>query len=41
MIACGTVAELEAQAKTTGSDLEGIFLSLTGGAEYSSLLRYL
>ena len=41
MIACGTVPELEAQAKTRGSDLEGIFLSLTGGAEYSALLRYL
>ena len=41
MIACGTVAELEAQAKTGGSDLEGIFLSLTGGAEYSALLRNL
>ena len=41
MIACGTVAELEAQAKKRGSDLEGIFLSLTGGAEYASLLRYL
>lgn len=41
MVACGTVAELEAQAKTSGSDLEGIFLSLTGGAEYSALLRYL
>jgi ABC-2 type transport system ATP-binding protein len=41
MIACGTVAELEAQAKRSGSDLEGIFLSLTGGAEYSALLRYL
>lgn len=41
MIACGTVAELEAQAKTGGSDLEGIFLSLTGGAEYSALLRHL
>ncbi|MBI3563732.1 MAG: ABC transporter ATP-binding protein [Elusimicrobia bacterium] len=42
MIACGTVAELEAQAKSKGgSDQEGIFLSLTGGAEYSTLLRYL
>ena len=41
MIACGTTSELEAQAKTTGSDLEGIFLSLTGGAEYGALLRYL
>ena len=41
MVACGTVDELEAQAKTSGSDLEGIFLSLTGGAEYSALLRYL
>ena len=41
MIACGTVAELESQAKRGGSDLEGIFLSLTGGAEYATLLRYL
>lgn len=41
MIACGTVAELEGQAKSKNSDLEGIFLSLTGGAEYSSLLKYL
>jgi ABC-2 type transport system ATP-binding protein len=41
MIACGTVSELEARAKTSGSDLEGIFLSLTGGAEYGALLRYL
>jgi ABC-2 type transport system ATP-binding protein len=41
MIACGTVAELESRAKKSGSDLEGIFLSLTGGAEYGALLRYL
>jgi ABC-2 type transport system ATP-binding protein len=41
MIACGTVAELEAKAKTQGSDLENIFLNLTGGSEYSSLLKYL
>jgi len=41
MIACGTVAELEQQAKAKDSDLEGIFLSLTGGSEYSSLLKYL
>jgi ABC-2 type transport system ATP-binding protein len=41
MIACGTMAELQTQAKMDGSDLEGLFLSLTGGAEYSSLLRHL
>jgi ABC-2 type transport system ATP-binding protein len=41
MIACGTVGELEGRAKKPGSDLEEIFLSLTGGAEYSTLLRYL
>lgn len=40
MVACGTLAELRGQAKNQG-DLEGIFLSLTGGAEYSALLRYL
>ncbi len=40
MVACGTLAELQSQAKQQG-DLEGIFLSLTGGAEYSALLRYL
>ena len=41
LIACGTTAELEAQSKKSGSDLESIFLSLTGGSEYSALLRYL
>ncbi len=40
MVACGTLAELQTQAQKQG-DLEGIFLSLTGGAEYSALLRYL
>jgi len=41
MVACGTLPELQTQAQKQGSDLEGIFLSLTGGAEYSALLRYL
>lgn len=41
LIACGTVAELEAQSKHAGSDLEGIFLSLTGGSEYAALLKHL
>ena len=41
MIACGTVPELEASAQKPGSDLEDLFLSLTGGAEYAALLRYL
>ena len=41
MTSCGTLSELQGQAQKQGSDLEGIFLSLTGGAEYSALLRYL
>jgi ABC-2 type transport system ATP-binding protein len=40
MIACGTLEQLQSKAKGH-DDLEGIFLSLTGGAEYSALLRYL
>ncbi len=44
MIACGTMDELRAassSADSGGQDLESIFLSLTGGAEYSTLLKYL
>jgi len=41
MIACGTIDELHAQSNKEGRDLESIFLSLTGGGEYSTLLRYL
>ncbi len=41
MIACGTLDELRAASKKDGQDLESIFLSLTGGAEYSTLLKYL
>jgi ABC-2 type transport system ATP-binding protein len=41
MIACGTLDELRTHAKKDGQDLESIFLSLTGGAEYSTLLKYL
>ncbi|MBI2790107.1 MAG: ABC transporter ATP-binding protein [Elusimicrobia bacterium] len=43
MIACGSIEELRAAsaAKQEGRDLESIFLSLTGGAEYSALLKYL
>ncbi len=41
MIACGTLEELKGQSQKGSSDLEGIFLSLTGGAEYATLLRYL
>ncbi len=41
MIACGTLAQLREQGRGGGQDLESIFLSLTGGAEYASLLRYL
>ncbi len=41
MIACGTLAELQAQGKKGEADLESIFLGLTGGAEYATLLRHL
>ncbi len=41
MIACGTLDELRAHSKQDGQDLESVFLSLTGGAEYSTLLKYL
>jgi len=41
MIACGTLDELRAQSNKEGRDLESIFLSLTGGAEYSTLLKHL
>ena len=41
MIACGTLEELRAKSTQSGQDLESIFLSLTGGDEYSTLLRYL
>jgi ABC-2 type transport system ATP-binding protein len=42
MIACGSLEELQAAtAAGDGRDLESVFLSLTGGAEYSTLLRYL
>lgn len=41
MIACGTLAELQAKGKKDGADLESIFLSLTGGDEYATLLRHL
>ena len=41
MIACGTLDELREQSKKSDQDLESIFLSLTGGAEYSTLLKYL
>ena len=41
MVACGTLPELRAQARSGGPDLESVFLSLTGGAEYAALLRHL
>jgi len=41
LVAVGTLAELREQAKTEGSSLEDIFLSLTGGAEYKELADYL
>ncbi len=41
MVACGTLAELRARDGKGDGDLESVFLSLTGGAEYAALLRYL
>ena len=41
MIACGTLDELRASGGKSGQDLESIFLSLTGGAEYTALLKNL
>ncbi len=41
MIACGTLDELRAHSKKDGQDLESVFLSLTGGAEYTTLLKHL
>ena len=39
--ALGTLSELRNQAKSGGAALEDVFLSLTGGSEYASLLKYL
>ncbi len=41
MIACGNMEELQTQSRKDGRDLESVFLSLTGGAEYSTLLKFL
>jgi ABC-2 type transport system ATP-binding protein len=41
MVACGTLEQLRAKGGKEGADLESIFLSLTGGAEYSALLKNL
>jgi len=41
LVACGTLPELRARTRKDEANLEGIFLSLTGGTEYAALLRYL
>lgn len=41
LVALGTLEELKAQARGSGSGLEDVFLSLTGGQEYSALLKNL
>lgn len=41
LVALGTLEELRAKAQGEGSGLEDIFLSLTGGQEYSALLKTL
>ncbi|MBI5629977.1 MAG: ABC transporter ATP-binding protein [Elusimicrobia bacterium] len=41
LIALGTLDELKARARSPGSGLEDLFLSLTGGHEYATLLKNL
>jgi ABC-2 type transport system ATP-binding protein len=41
LIALGTLDELRAKARREGTGLEDVFLSLTGGQEYSALLKNL
>lgn len=41
LTAVGTLEELKAQAQGRDSDLEEVFLSLTGGHEYAALLKNL
>lgn len=41
MIAMGSLEQLRRQASSEGSGLEELFLSLTGGQEYLSLLKHL
>jgi ABC-2 type transport system ATP-binding protein len=41
LIALGTLEELRAKARRDGTDLEDVFLSLTGGQEYAALLKNL
>jgi ABC-2 type transport system ATP-binding protein len=41
IVAMGTLDELRSQSKREGTDLEDVFLSLTGGHEYAALLRTL
>ena len=41
LVALGTLDELRRKAQGAGSDLEDVFLSLTGGHEYQALLKNL
>jgi ABC-2 type transport system ATP-binding protein len=41
MIALGTIEELKAKSQHEDKGLEDLFLSLTGGQEYASLLKHL
>lgn len=41
LIALGTLEELRAKSQGSGSGLEDVFLSLTGGQEYAALLKNL
>src|SRR3989338_863988 len=41
LVAMGSLEELRGKAQRPDSDLENLFLSLTGGQEYSALLKHL
>lgn len=41
LVALGTLEELRSRAQSSSSGLEDVFLSLTGGQEYASLLKNL
>ncbi|MDE2312572.1 MAG: ABC transporter ATP-binding protein, partial [Elusimicrobia bacterium] len=41
LTALGSLSDLKEKARSPQSGLEDVFLSLTGGSEYASLLRHL
>ncbi len=41
LVACGTMRELQQESRQPGSNLEDLFISLTGGAEVAELIASL